>query len=129
MPSLMNGYSTFPIIYKIIFLSFSTHLTSSSNSQLPYEIFFNKSQRLSCDEQEEGFERTTVAAMVKKISITKKALIPGLIKPSRMSKGCLRVTVFLNDTGTSDDMDKSVELLLFNDAKVLGFAFSINVFF
>ncbi|KAB2074387.1 hypothetical protein ES319_A07G150200v1 [Gossypium barbadense] len=125
----MNGYSTFPIIYKIIFLSFSTHLTSSSNSQLPYEIFFNKSQRLSCDEQEEGFERTTVAAMVKKISITKKALIPGLIKPSRMSKGCLRVTVFLNDTGTSDDMDKSVELLLFNDAKVLGFAFSINVFF
>ncbi|TYG99664.1 hypothetical protein ES288_A10G213300v1 [Gossypium darwinii] len=25
--------------------------------------------------------------MVKKISLTKKALIPGLIKPSRMSKG------------------------------------------
>ncbi|KAG8475754.1 hypothetical protein CXB51_032552 [Gossypium anomalum] len=37
-------------------------------------------------EQEEGFERTTAAAMAKKISVTKKALIPGLIKPSRMSK-------------------------------------------
>ncbi|TYH14310.1 hypothetical protein ES288_A06G209900v1, partial [Gossypium darwinii] len=33
------------------------------------------------------FERTTAAAMAKKISITKKALIPSLIKPSRMSKG------------------------------------------
>ncbi|KHG07319.1 Cyclin-B1-1 -like protein [Gossypium arboreum] len=43
--------------------------------------------RNAWSEQEEGFERTTVAAMVKKISITKKALIPGLIKPSRMSKG------------------------------------------
>ncbi|MFQ6621683.1 hypothetical protein Gotur_001715 [Gossypium turneri] len=39
MPSLMNGYSTLPVIYKIIFLSISTHLTSSSNSQLPSEIF------------------------------------------------------------------------------------------
>ncbi|MFQ6645397.1 hypothetical protein Gotur_018935 [Gossypium turneri] len=39
MSSLMNGYSTLPVIYKIIFLSFSTHLTSSSNSQLPSEIF------------------------------------------------------------------------------------------
>ncbi|KAG4187631.1 hypothetical protein ERO13_A08G113550v2 [Gossypium hirsutum] len=37
-------------------------------------------------EQEEGFERTTAAAMAKKISVTKKALIPGLIKSSRMSK-------------------------------------------
>ncbi|MFQ6656224.1 hypothetical protein Gotur_026425 [Gossypium turneri] len=37
--------------------------------------------------QEEGFERTTVATMAKKIGVTKKALIPGLIKPSRMSKG------------------------------------------
>ncbi|TYI01857.1 hypothetical protein ES332_A11G229600v1 [Gossypium tomentosum] len=39
MLSLMNGYSTLPVIYIIIFLSFSTHLTSSSNSQLPFEIF------------------------------------------------------------------------------------------
>ncbi|MBA0849968.1 hypothetical protein Goshw_023501 [Gossypium schwendimanii] len=39
MLSLMNGYSTLPVIYKIIFLSFSTHLTSSSNSQLLSEIF------------------------------------------------------------------------------------------
>ncbi|PPD74644.1 hypothetical protein GOBAR_DD28427 [Gossypium barbadense] len=37
--------------------------------------------------QEEGFKRTTVAAKAKKINVTKKALIPGLIKPSRMSKG------------------------------------------
>ncbi|MFQ6622045.1 hypothetical protein Gotur_001470 [Gossypium turneri] len=39
MPSIMNGYSTLLVIYKIIFLSFSTRLTSSSNSQLPSEIF------------------------------------------------------------------------------------------
>ncbi|TYH38865.1 hypothetical protein ES332_D12G139800v1 [Gossypium tomentosum] len=108
----MNSYSTLPVIYKIIFLSFSTHFTFSSNSQLPYEIFSNKSQRLPIlhslqtpnshmrffpinlkdyhnvwSKQEEGFERTTAAAMAKKISVTKKALIPGFIKPSRMSKG------------------------------------------
>ncbi|MBA0811133.1 hypothetical protein Gohar_003063 [Gossypium harknessii] len=40
----MNGYSTLLVIYKIIFLSFFTHLTSSLNSHLRF--FFNKSQRL-----------------------------------------------------------------------------------
>ncbi|TYH45537.1 hypothetical protein ES332_D11G271700v1 [Gossypium tomentosum] len=75
----MNGYSTLPVIYKIIFLSFYTHLTSSSNSQLPSEIFpINlKDYRNVWSEQEEGFERTTTAIMAKKISVTKKALIPG----------------------------------------------------
>ncbi|KAB2037173.1 hypothetical protein ES319_D03G055700v1, partial [Gossypium barbadense] len=89
---------------------------------LPSEIFsINiKDYRNVWSEQEEGFERTTAATMAKNISVTKKALISGLIKPSRMSKCCLRVVVFLNDNGTSDDVDKSVEckeLLLFNDAK------------
>ncbi|MBA0818939.1 hypothetical protein Gohar_021105 [Gossypium harknessii] len=89
MTSLMNGYSTLLVIYKITFLSFSTHLTSSSNSQLPSDIFsINlKDYRNVWNEQEEGFERTTAVAMAKKISLTKKALIPGSIKPSRMSKG------------------------------------------
>ncbi|TYI49459.1 hypothetical protein E1A91_D12G036200v1 [Gossypium mustelinum] len=89
MSSLMNGYSTLPVIYKIIFLSFSTHLTSSSNSQLPSKIFPTnlKDYRNLWSELEEEFERTTAAAMAKKISVTKKALTTGLIKPSRMSKG------------------------------------------
>nr|KJB18425.1 hypothetical protein B456_003G052300 [Gossypium raimondii] len=85
----MNGYSTLPVIYKIIFLSFSAHLTSSSNSQLPFEIFSTnlKDYRNVWRKQEEGFERTIVVAKAKKINVTKKALIQGLIKPSRMSKG------------------------------------------
>ncbi|TYJ30076.1 hypothetical protein E1A91_A06G109600v1 [Gossypium mustelinum] len=83
----MNGYSTLPVIQKIIFLSFSTHLTSL---QIPYSYLkvFQQIYRANVwSEQEEGFERPAAAAMVKKISVTNKALIPGLIKPSRMSKG------------------------------------------
>ncbi|KAG4206475.1 hypothetical protein ERO13_A03G010701v2 [Gossypium hirsutum] len=80
----MNGYSTLPAIQKIIFLSFSTHLTSL---QIPYSYLRIFQQIYRASEQEEGFERPAAAAMVKKISVTNKALIPGLIKPSRMSKG------------------------------------------
>ncbi|MBA0702786.1 hypothetical protein Goari_027079, partial [Gossypium aridum] len=81
----MNGYSTLPVIYKIIFLSFSTHLTSFSNSQLPSEIFSINLKDYSnvWNEQKEGIERTTAAAMAKKISETKKGLIPEI--PSDLS--------------------------------------------
>ncbi|TYG36742.1 hypothetical protein ES288_D13G087500v1, partial [Gossypium darwinii] len=61
------------------------HPLETPNSQ--YEIFpINlKDYRNVWSKQEEGFERTTAAVMAKKINVTKKALIPGLIKPSRMS--------------------------------------------
>ncbi|KAG4192126.1 hypothetical protein ERO13_A07G137950v2 [Gossypium hirsutum] len=64
-----------------------SHPLQTPNSHMRFFSTNLKDCRNFWSEQEEGFERTTVAAMVKKISITKKALIPGLIKPSRMSKG------------------------------------------
>ncbi|KAG8501730.1 hypothetical protein CXB51_003888 [Gossypium anomalum] len=84
------------VVYKIIFLPF---LPSHILVKFPSEIFSTnlKDNRLNpitiylcrtvwSEQEEEGFKRTTAAAMTKKISVTKKALIPGSIKPSRMSK-------------------------------------------
>ncbi|TYH31705.1 hypothetical protein ES288_A01G193700v1 [Gossypium darwinii] len=91
----MNGYSTLLVIHKKIFFSFPTHLISL---QTPYSHlrFFQQILNIIVREQEEGFERTTAAAMTKNISVTKKALILSLIKPSRMyHRGSKMVTHYL----------------------------------
>ncbi|TYI23495.1 hypothetical protein ES332_A06G169200v1 [Gossypium tomentosum] len=67
------------------FLLYPSHILF----KLPSKIFstnLKDYRNVWSEQEEEGFERTTVAAIAKKISITKKALIPVLIKPSRMSK-------------------------------------------